>query len=182
MTVLVGSVHGRFQSLHNEHMEYILEAKSRCKYLWIGLTQYELTNEAESPGHRQLRSANPLTYAERMAMISRSLQAVGIATSEFGFVPFPIDSPAKLIHFVNPTTVCFTTVCESWNVTKVDILRQHGYEVIVLYEREKSVSSSEIRDSILEGSDEWRKSVPQATSKYLEEIDFRSKLQKLSEE
>lgn len=161
-------------------MEYILTAKSRCEYLWIGLTQYDLFGSSEISDHRHLQSANPLTYVERMAMISRSLQASGIAFSEYGFVPFPIDSPEKLPHFVDVNTVCFTTVCESWNETKVGILRQHGYDVIVLYEREKSVSSSDIRNSILEGSDEWRESVPEATAEFLDEIGFRSRLLELT--
>jgi len=37
-----GSIHGRFQPFHNEHLDYVLRALDRCDFLWIGITQYDI--------------------------------------------------------------------------------------------------------------------------------------------
>ena len=42
-----GVIHGRFQGLHNGHMEYLLTAKKRCDFLVIGITNF-LGNAVDS--------------------------------------------------------------------------------------------------------------------------------------
>jgi len=55
------SVHGRFQVLHNDHLEYILEAKKRCQHLWIGITKYDIDHLNPLGRHRERPESNPLT-------------------------------------------------------------------------------------------------------------------------
>ena len=38
----VGVIHGRFQGLHLAHMEYLLAGKSRCRFMYIGITNPDL--------------------------------------------------------------------------------------------------------------------------------------------
>src|SRR5437763_1227629 len=123
-----GSVHGRFQILHNEHLEYILGAKERCRYLWIGLTQFDIRNLAPSPAlHRQMAVNNPLTFAERVEMITDALVMSGIDRDEFGFVPFPIENWQRLPDFLPLAVPCFTTICDEWNEEKIRRLEGIGY-------------------------------------------------------
>ncbi len=39
--VEIGAVQGRFQGLHIGHMEFLLEAKKRCRFLFIGVSNYD---------------------------------------------------------------------------------------------------------------------------------------------
>lgn len=34
--VEVGVIHGRFQVFHNDHLEYVLAGKSRCRHIVVG--------------------------------------------------------------------------------------------------------------------------------------------------
>ena len=68
--VEVGVIHGRFQVLHNDHMEYILAGKARCEFLVIGITNPDPTLTRTDPADlsRSAATANPLTYFERCIM------------------------------------------------------------------------------------------------------------------
>src|SRR5947207_1316712 len=107
-----GSAHGRFQPFHNEHLEYVRVAKQRCEFLWIGITQFDVTVSALNPlgAHREQPVNNPLTYYERVKMITAALLAQGLKASEFGFIPFPIETPTSLPAFLPVAVPCFTTI------------------------------------------------------------------------
>ncbi len=59
-----GSVHGRFQPFHNEHLEYVLAAQRLCDYLWVGITKYDITSTDSNllGRHRERPESNPLTF------------------------------------------------------------------------------------------------------------------------
>src|SRR6266446_4753274 len=165
--VPVGCVNGRFQPPHNGHLEYIKAAKDCCDFLWIGITQYDLLKKKDCvvAPHRSEASANPLTYYERIGLLSKMLLAEGIADNSFGFVPFPIDDPDHLSQFVPTDVICFTTIYEEWNREKIQLLEDRGYNVRVLWERKldaKLFSGGKIRDAIRKGDSKWEKSVPAA--------------------
>jgi cytidyltransferase-like protein len=163
----VGCVNGRFQPPHNGHREYILAAKERCDFLWLGITHYDLLkkNECEIAPHRADPASNPLTYYERIILLTKMLLAEGIPQASFGFVPFPIDEDSHLTQFMPTTVVCFTTIYEEWNKRKIKVLEDLGYKVNVLWDRsgkEKQFSGGKIRASIRAGKTDWEASVPAA--------------------
>jgi nicotinamide mononucleotide adenylyltransferase len=180
--VTEGSVHGRFQPLHNEHLEYLLAAKQRSDYLWIGITKYDITGFDSNPlgRPRERPENNPLTFFERITIISGALVDAGVDRRTFGFVPFPIETPNRLTSFMPLSIPCLTTVCETWNKEKIEVLKAVGYEVIVLYEKTKGVSGSEIRKDIASGGVAWKESVPKATQEGVERFKLRERLIKLS--
>jgi len=98
----VGTIHGRFQILHNDHMKFLLAGKKFCKHLIVGITNPDpsLTKDHDSNPHRSQPIANPLTYYERYVMIKESLLEKGMAFSEFSIVPFPINVPELLKYYV----------------------------------------------------------------------------------
>jgi cytidyltransferase-like protein len=58
------SAHGRFQPFHNGHLEYILAAKERCDFLWIGITKFEIFTTTPLGRQRERPENNSLTYFE----------------------------------------------------------------------------------------------------------------------
>ncbi|HEX7181158.1 MAG TPA: hypothetical protein VF756_04905 [Thermoanaerobaculia bacterium] len=183
--VPIGSVHGRFQPLHLEHLDYILEAKSRCDFLYVGLTAFDIRaihGPAESP-HRKFRASNPLTYFERTRMISDALAEASVPASTFAFTPFPIDDPDQLFCFLPTTVTCFTTICDEWNRRKIDLLSRAGYPVVVVREREPPrLRAGVIRDLLRRGDDAWTTMVPPAVARYLHSLQIRDRLAVLETE
>ena len=179
-TISEGSVHGRFQPFHNEHLEYVLTAHKQCEFLWIGITKYDLEAEVSPLGRdREKPESNPLTYFERIAIIAESLTDTGIARDTFAFTPFPIEHPHKLKQFLSPSVVCFTTICEDWNREKIEVLKSHGYAVRVLWEREKKVAGIRIREQIMRGETDWKGQVPAATARAIERLNLGERLRHL---
>jgi nicotinamide mononucleotide adenylyltransferase len=178
-----GSVHGRFQPFHNEHLEYVLAAHQRCEFLWIGITKYDVTAIDLNPlgAARERPENNPLTFFERVRIIREALLEAGVPAGSFGFVPFPIEAPQRLPSFMSPAIPCYTTICEPWNREKIDVLRAQGYLVNVLWEKSsKKVTGSAIRKDIVEGGSKWRTMVPAATARAVDQLDLRNRLLKLT--
>lgn len=181
-------VHGRFQPPHNQHLEYLVSAKQRCSFLWIGITRYDARDPVPSPvaPHRQFFSSNPLTFFERIEAITYLLQDAGIARGDFGFIPFPIEQPEKIENFIRHDIHCFTTVCDDWNLHKLKILKELGFTVEVLIDRrqqarEDVITGSQIRNMVLANDIRWRKFVPNGTLRVLDSINFPIRLQTLVE-
>ncbi|UTT85414.1 hypothetical protein LZI70_03800 [Vibrio pelagius] len=180
----IGSIHGRFQPFHNEHMEYALAALELCDYLWIGITQFDVDELSRTETGRSSRLSNPLTYIERVRIITDALKDEKIDLSRIGFVPFPIDQPNKLYQFVEKDTICFTTIREHWNLDKIEKLSTSGYKVEVLWEnyKDKKVSSTLIRNSMINGDDNWKNMVRPSTVKHLNSIGLGCRLKAYSEQ
>jgi nicotinamide mononucleotide adenylyltransferase len=176
----IGSAHGRFQPCHNGHIEYLLAAKARCEFLWVGITQYVSAELQQSPvdSHRAERVNNPLTYFERTQMLRDVLVEAGVPEDKFAIAPFPIETPHLLHEFLTTDVPVVTTIYDDWNRHKVRVLKKLGYRVIVLWERaEKAYSGQEIRELIHSGSEEWVRLVPQATAVAVRRYRLRDRLQ-----
>ena len=87
----LGFIHGRFQVLHNDHLKYLLAGKALCDRLIVGVTNPDETSTADEPAdpHRSDAGNNPLTYAEREAMIRAALREAGVPETDFDVIPFP---------------------------------------------------------------------------------------------
>lgn len=167
------AVCGRFQPLHNEHLDYILESKRRARRLWVGLVSPSQANE--SPIYRLTSSANPLTYEERAEMILAALSEENIPRDDIVVVPFDIERAANI-----PVEIpMLITKCDSWSDQKEGILRLN-YRVQVLKHRTGTqITGSRIRDMILKGDDSWMSLVPAATARLVTRLDLRTRLQSL---
>lgn len=178
----MGSAHGRFQPLHKGHLEYLLAAKERCDFLWVGITQFDVHDLKPSPKdrHREDPANNPLTYDERVEIVTEALMDEGIRRNEFKIIKFPVESP-EILNEVLPINIpIFTTVYDDWNRYKIEALRKRGYKVIVLWERkEKVFDGIEVRRLIREGDPKWRELVPPATIRALERYNIQGRLERL---
>lgn len=176
----VGSVHGRFQPLHNAHLDYIRAGLERAEFLYIGLTQFRVKSlvDVNDPTalHRNVPSANPLTYLERATIVRDVLLSEGYDLQQFVVTPFPIESPTELPDFVPLDAVAFTTKVEPWNDSKIDVLSRAGYHVEVLWTRPKAIAGSSIRERIATGDDSWRSEVPEVVARRLEQWEIGERL------
>lgn len=179
---IVGCVHGRFQVFHNEHLEYVMAAADRCAHLYVGLTAAAPTtlHTAMRAPHRNKKINNPLEYGERRDMVEAALLEAGLRPEDFSVVRFPIETPHLLEFFVPTKARLFTTINDDWNKEKIRVLEQHGYEVEVLWERQKGCSGSDIRQRMLTGDTSWQRDVPPAVYRKAVEIDVPARLRALS--
>jgi nicotinamide mononucleotide adenylyltransferase len=160
-------------------MKYILVAKERCDFLWIGITQYNIRNLKKSPAdpHRQENFHNPFTYFERVEMIKGALLDSGFSLRQFDIIPFPIDEPNLLQDFLPINVTIFTTIYDDWNKHKIEILKKQGYKVEILWEDSiKAVEGINIRNQIAIGDNKWEKNVPAATIDVVKKYEIRERL------
>jgi cytidyltransferase-like protein len=176
VTLRSGSVHGRFQPFHLGHLEYVLAAAHQCDFLWVGITQPEISNlqsGGAQPAHRYEPSDNPFTYWERVLMVSASLAEAGVDEGIYRIVPFPIERPESLLDYVPMEAVAYTTVYETWNEQKIQLLNGIGYRVEVLWQRDtKEVAGGTVRQLLRSGDERWRGLVPAATARIIDGLDL----------
>ncbi len=149
-----GCVHGRFQPFHAGHLEYVLRARQRCERLIIGITAADSTavrKEDASP-HRHEPASNPFTHFERLQLIQDTLLAEGLSPRDFAIVPFRIQDPGLIGHYVPEGTTHFVRVYSRWEEEKVRRLRDEGFPVEILDPgEEKKISGTEVRRLMCEG-------------------------------
>lgn len=116
-------------------------------------------------------------------MIRRTLLAAGLDRDRFTVQPFPIEQPALLTSLIPTSVVAYTTICDEWNVRKVELLRGLGYDVRVLFHRTADrITGSAIRQMIRQRRTEWQALVPPACRDYLLELDIEQRLRPPAEE
>lgn len=175
-----GAVQGRFQGLHMGHMEFLLEAKKRCDFLVVGITNYDIHSRflSQEAGLGRFRpQSNPFTFYERMMMIRLSLQEAGVPLEEFTIVPFPIEQPEKISQFVPEGVTFFQTVYDQWGQDKLETLRRLGYETEVMWvrrEEDRFTSGTQVREHMAAG-EPWEELVPPAAARFIREngLDLR---------
>jgi len=165
-----GVIHGRFQMLHNGHMEYLLEAKRRCEYLIIGISNPDVTvtRFSEANPHRSQARSNPLTYFERFEMLQGAMLEAGVPREEFDIVPFPINCPELLFNYVPRDAVYYMTIYDDWSLQKKAELEKLGCSIEVMWQRsndEKEISGTEVRELIIAGQP-WQHLVPRFVYDY----------------
>ena len=180
----LGTIHGRFQILHNDHMKFIMAGKKLCKHIIVGITNPDpsLTKDHESNPHRSTPIANPLTYYERYVMIKEALLEEGLGFSEFSIVPFPINVPELLKYYVPMDVAFFLSIYDGWGRQKKVYLESLGLKVHVLWEvtlEEKGLSGSNIRESMLKG-EPWDHFLPTAVVKLVKEWDIIKRITELN--
>lgn len=161
-----GVIHGRFQPLHHGHMEYLLAGKSRCEFLFIGITNPDpaLTSENTTHPSRSLPLSNPFTYFERLLMLRDALVENGVKREEFEVVPFPINYPNLIRYYVPMDALFFVTVYDEWGWDKVRVLQSLNVRFDIMWERDMSerfTTGTEVRNLIV-ANEKWEHLVPKA--------------------
>ena len=93
-----GVIHGRFQILHNDHLNYIQSGFALCDHIVIGITNPDpgLTRDETSDPARSDLKENPLTYYERYLILKDTLMNKGMSHDDFSIVPFPFSTKCSI--------------------------------------------------------------------------------------
>ena len=148
---IIGVIHGRFQCLHNDHMKYLLEGKSRCDFLYVGITNFD--RSANVSDIRTLPESNPFSYVERADMLRGSLIEAGVSADSFTIIPFPIEDPERISEYAPRDAIYFITIYDDWGKKKLDVLSGLGLKTDVMWRKdisEKGCSATDIRKLIRE--------------------------------
>jgi nicotinamide-nucleotide adenylyltransferase len=168
-----GMVHGRFQPFHNGHLEYLKGAAERCDEVFVGITNPDperIKAEASDP-LRHLPESNPYTYVERLLMVKAAALDAGLELERVHVIPFPVNEPELWPAYVPEDVTQFIRLFSDWGGTKLDRLRDAGYEVLVLDEgTEKEISGAEVRAAMREGGD-WESLVPPGVAAVLRGLE-----------
>lgn len=179
--VKTGVIHGRFQGLHHGHMEYLLEAKNRCDFLFIGITNPDpgLTRENITDLKRSKSEENPFTYFERLIMLRDAMIEANIGRNEFEIVPFPINVP-ELIKFYTPLdALYFVTIYDDWGKHKLKTIEDLGCKTDLMWVRtldERFTTGKDVRKLIAAG-EPWEHLLPPSVTSYIKnnKLDLRIK-------
>jgi nicotinamide-nucleotide adenylyltransferase len=170
-----GMIHGRFQPFHNGHLEYLRGAAGRCHEVFVGITNPDperIRPEATDP-LRHLPESNPFSYADRLLMIKAAAQDAEIDLARVHVIPFPVNEPELWHAYVPDDVVQFIRLFSDWGGTKLERLREAGYEVAVLDEgAEKEVSGADVRAAMRDGGD-WESLVPPGVAQLLKRLERR---------
>jgi nicotinamide-nucleotide adenylyltransferase len=176
-----GVIHGRFQSLHHGHMEYLLEGKRRCGFLYIGITNPDpgLTRQHETDLKRSKIEENPFTYYERVAMIKNAMIEAGIGIGEFEIVPFPINVPELIQYYVPLDALFFVTIYDDWGRHKLETLLSLGVKTDLMWTRtleERFTTGKEVRN-LIANEEKWEHLLPDSVASYIKinNLDLRIK-------
>jgi nicotinamide-nucleotide adenylyltransferase len=168
-----GMIHGRFQPFHNGHLEYLRGAADRCVDVFVGITNPDPTRIRLEPSDpaRHLPESNPWSYAERLLMVKAAATDLGLDLARVHVIPFPINEPELWPAYVPEGVTQYLRLFSEWGGTKLERLREAGYDVVILDEGvEKEISGADVREALRAGSD-WDSFVPPGVARVIRELE-----------
>jgi cytidyltransferase-like protein len=166
-------IHGRFQPFHNGHLEYLRGAADRSDEIFVGITNPDparIKPEASDP-LRHLPESNPYSYVERLLMVKAASGDLGLDPARVHAIPFPVNEPELWPAYVPAGVTQYLRLFSEWGGTKLERLREAGYEVVVLDEGvEKEISGAHVRAAIRDGGD-WESLVPPGVARVLRSLE-----------
>jgi cytidyltransferase-like protein len=165
-------VTGRFQPVHEQHLELFEIALRDADHLIVAVTNPDPEARRAEPtsAHRHLAESNPFTYFERVWLLRAALDARGL-TARTTIVPFDLTRPACWTDYVPLRARQLVRVYSDWERDKAKRLAEAGYPVTVLDgDPADRISGSNIRAQMRDGSATWRDLVPESVAQTLVEL------------
>ena len=156
----VGLYIGRFQPFHTGHIEAIKYALDKVDELIIviGSSQYSYTLE------------NPFTTGERISMVRKGLEDVGIERSKYQIVPVTdINIHPLWVSYVTSYIPKFDLVFSNEPLTSRLFRETKSSVECIPYFQRNVYSSTEIRKRMVSNED-WASLMPKSASDYIKEI------------
>jgi nicotinamide-nucleotide adenylyltransferase len=168
-----GMIHGRFQPFHNGHLEYLRGATDRSDEVFVGITNPDparIRPEASDP-LRHLPESNPFTYVERLLMVEAASADLELEPGRVHVIPFPVNEPELWDAYVPRGVTQYLRLFSAWGDTKLDRLREAGYDVVILDEGvEKEISGADVREAMRAGVD-WEALVPPGVARVIRGLE-----------
>ena len=104
-------------------------------------------------------------------MVKVAAADADIEAERLHVIPFPVNEPELWQAYVPDDVVQFIRLFSDWGGTKVDRLREAGYEVVVLDEgASKEISGADVRAALREDGD-WESLVPPGVARLLRRLE-----------
>lgn len=163
------AVTGRFQPLHNDHLDLMHRALSAADLLIVGITNPDARSLVEHPdsAHRHTDGANPFSYFERAQWVHAALRESGVDPASFTVTPFPLERPDLWESYIPSGTTQVIRAYSPWERAKAAALEARYPVEVIDGDPAVRITASDIRDLIRAGDDAWRSLVPPAVSRSL---------------
>lgn len=166
--MLRGLYLGRFQPYHLGHHEVLKKIATEVGEIIIGIGSAQISHEIE----------NPFTAGERVLMVSRAIEELGIKHYVIPIEDIRRNSlwVSHVMSMVPPFDVAYTN-----NPLVIELLGEAGVDVreSPLFKR-NSYSGTEIRRLMLE-NDRWEHFVPGKVVEIIQEINGVKRLRKVAQ-
>lgn len=173
-----GIILGRFQPFHKGHLEYLLAAYDKVDNLIVGIvtpgdepTEYE-PQDASRFGDEN----NPFSYVERVQMIDKALEEIGMLPDFINYAHFQPKFIDKWYAQVPKDAVYFLTTGQDEasaeaEEKKAEEMRARGLHVVQLEVpmQDEQYSAQDIRERI-KNENVWEHLVPRAVADFIKEI------------
>jgi cytidyltransferase-like protein len=164
----LGCVTGRFQPVHDDHLQLFRTALTDCDRLIVGVTNPDPGTRRALPGsdHRHRPDANPFSYYERLVLLTAALAAEGPAAQLpdlVRIVPFDLARPEQWPHYVPLSSAQYVRVYGTWEREKARRLAAGGYRVVEVPGDERTQRTSTAIRAALRAGAGWERLVPPAT-------------------
>jgi nicotinamide mononucleotide adenylyltransferase len=145
-------------------------AAARSDEVFVGITNPDpqrVKQEASDP-LRHLPESNPFTYVERLLMVEAVAEDEAIRAH---VIPFPVNEPELWPAYVPAGVTQYLRLFSEWGGTKLDRMREAGYDVVVLDEgAEKELSGADVRAALRSGSG-WESLVPPGVARVIRSLE-----------
>src|SRR5207244_12699082 len=82
-------------------------------------------------------------------------------------IPFPVNEPELWPAYVPPGVTQYLRLFSEWGDTKLERMREAGYDVVVLDEgADKEISGADVREALRSGGD-WESLVPRGVARVI---------------
>lgn len=164
-------VTGRFQPVHNQHLELIEMALSCADKVVVAITNPDTgARRAESTSrHRHTAEANPFSYFQRLKLLRAAVRAEGW-DERILIVPFDLTQPSCWAEYVPIQALQVVRVFSDWEKEKARQLQEAGYPVWeVPGDLVTKIHATDIRAAMAKHQ-EWARLVPAATVPLLQDM------------
>jgi nicotinamide mononucleotide adenylyltransferase len=148
--VTLGCVTGRFQPVHDQHLELFAHVLARCAHLVVAVTNPDTgaRHEEATSAHRHTAEANPFTYFERVRLLTAALDGAAMRAT---IVPFDLTRPHVWHQYVPGYARQFVRAYSTWERQKAELLAAHYAVTVLDGDLGTRISASEVRRDLAEG-------------------------------
>lgn len=158
---------GRFQPFHLGHLDIIKRILKQNSHVIIAVGSAEKNYVPE----------NPLTAGERVLLIDETLKAEKIDPARYLIIPIRnIDNYALWVDHMNLYIPPYDKIYTGSSIVKACYEGAQSKHKLVKIKRTRPVSGTAIRESMLEGTSDWKRLVPPRTTELLEKMKLPRRL------
>jgi cytidyltransferase-like protein len=174
------AIHGRFQPFHLGHFAYLRHALRLARNVVVGITSPfpQLAVAEPTDPERHLPTNNPLSYFERMEIITAALARHDAALlTRVRIVPFDVNAdPSTYAQAIPLWVTQVVAPHEPWDDEKAQRFAAVGYSVVRIPTTPDRLNATQVRARLRAGDESWRRMVPEGAGEAMDELGVTTRL------